>query len=119
MTWQQRSPYCLEHCSGARVAKLSRGPGPDGRLRYRYLAYGPDRAAGWSYRAYSNGSAKHWSGQEPPIRTQLGQRIEQRHPLLGAFDTAAEAKATIEAQLQLKDHLPDTGKKVSNPEPSA
>ncbi|MEA3641855.1 MAG: hypothetical protein VBE63_18240 [Lamprobacter sp.] len=118
MPWQQISPHCLQHTeTGARIAKCGR-QGAAGALAYRYLAYGPDRAAGWSYRAWSNGSAKHWSGQQPPIRYALGERIPQARELLGAFETAAEAKVACEAATHSPDHLPDTSKMVSPQEPT-
>lgn len=97
MTWQRLNPYCLQHASGARIAKGT-GLGADGQLVPVYLAYGPDRAAGWSYRAWSVGSAPHWSGTEPKVRYAIGEPIPQPRAYLGRFLSADEAKGACEAQ---------------------
>lgn len=92
MSWRRVSPYCLAHERGARIAKCGYR-GADGEVAFWYLLYGPDRAAGWDYRAWRNGGCGHWSGREPPVRTALGEHIEQPRVLWGRYESAEQARA--------------------------
>ena len=114
MTWQRLNPYCLQHSSGARIAKCGYGPDATGRPRHRYLAYGPSRAAGWNYRAWSNGSAQHWSGQEPRAHYALGEPIPQPRALIGIYDDADQAKAAIENSAQTEKRAGETDSDAIN-----
>lgn len=91
--WAQGGRHFQEHASGARVVACKGANG------YCFLAYGPDRAAGWDYRAWRSGQIPHWSGEEPKARYRRGEAIPQPRAFLGAFDTAAAARACCEAHI--------------------
>lgn len=87
LAWERVSPSAQVSALGHRVQACRIGDA------WRFVAWGPDQAPDWSYRAFSNGQCPHWAGTAHREHYPVGERIPQRHILLGARSTAAEARA--------------------------